>query len=46
LIASEILTKEHKIKIRAALIENLCCYQVEGEPFMESIITGGEVWVY
>jgi hypothetical protein len=30
----------------AALLENLCLYQDEGESFMESIITGDKTWVY
>jgi hypothetical protein len=30
----------------AALLENLCRYQDEGESFVESIITGDERWVY
>jgi hypothetical protein len=30
----------------APSLENLCCYQDEGELFVESIIMGGEIWVY
>jgi hypothetical protein len=30
----------------AASLENLCSYQDEGELFVESIITGDEIWVY
>jgi predicted transcriptional regulator len=35
----KMLTEEHKSKRMAALLENLCCYQEEGESFME-IVTG------
>jgi hypothetical protein len=36
------LTEEHKSKRMAALLENLCCYQDEGESFVENIIMGDE----
>jgi hypothetical protein len=40
------LTEEHKSKRMAASLENLCCYQDEGETFVERIIMGDETWVY
>jgi hypothetical protein len=42
---SKMLTEEHKSKIMAASLENLCRYQDEGESFVESIVTGDETWV-
>jgi hypothetical protein len=42
----KMLIKEHKSKRMAALLENLCCYQDEGESFVESLVTGDETWVY
>jgi ribosomal protein L13 len=41
----KMLTKEHKSKRTAALLENLHHYQ-DGETFVESIIMGDETWVY
>jgi hypothetical protein len=34
------LTEQHKSKTMAAVLENLCRYQDEGESFTESIIIG------
>jgi histone-lysine N-methyltransferase SETMAR len=42
----KMITKEHKSRRRAALLEHLCRYQDEGESFLESIIKGDEMWVY
>jgi histone-lysine N-methyltransferase SETMAR len=42
----KMLSKQHKNKRIAALLENLCRYQDEGESFVESIVTGDETWVY
>jgi hypothetical protein len=36
----EMLSEEHKGQRMAASLENLCCYQVEGELFVESIVMG------
>jgi predicted transcriptional regulator len=38
----KMLTKDHKCKRMAASLENLCCYQDEGELFVESIVTVDE----
>jgi histone-lysine N-methyltransferase SETMAR len=38
----KMVTEEHKSKRMAASLENLCHYQVEGESFVESIVTGDE----
>jgi hypothetical protein len=40
------LTEEHKSKIIIVSLENLCCYQDEGELFVENIVTEDETWVY
>jgi hypothetical protein len=44
--APKMLTQEHKSKRMAALLENLCCYQDEGESFVVRIITRDETWVH
>jgi hypothetical protein len=41
----KMLTEEHKSEGMAASLENLCHYQEEGELFVESLITGDEIWV-
>jgi hypothetical protein len=35
-----------KAKRMAASLENRCRYRDEGESFVESIVTGDEMWVY
>jgi hypothetical protein len=42
----KVLTEKHKSKRMAASLENLCCYQDEGELFVESIVMGDETWVF
>jgi hypothetical protein len=41
-----VLTEEHNSKGMASSHQNLCCYQDEGESFLESIITGDEIWIH
>jgi hypothetical protein len=41
-----IMLIEHRSKRMAALFENLCHYQNEGESLMEIIVMGDETWVY
>jgi hypothetical protein len=40
--ALKMLTEEHKSKRMAASLENPCCYEDEGESFIESIVMGDE----
>jgi hypothetical protein len=41
----KMFTEEHKSNRMAASLGNLCCYQDEGESFVETIVTGDETSV-